>query len=96
MKRHVSIMTQEICDAIPDNAERIVDATLGHGGHMAAMVQAHPQAQFRGIDRDSEILSQAQTYLHQDITANMLDHISFFHTNYTQIPNLLRTQQDTR
>lgn len=96
MKRHVSIMTQEICDAIPPHAQRIVDATLGHAGHLVAMTQHQPQALFRGIDRDTEILEQAQGYMQADITPATRDHIHTFHASYTQLPQLLEQHTTQR
>ncbi len=44
-----------------------VDATLGGGGHAAALLEAHaPEAQVLGIDRDAEALAEARTRLAHD------------------------------
>lgn len=44
---------------VPDGI--IVDATLGGGGHAAALVHAHPSRRIVGIDRDPDALTAAST-----------------------------------
>jgi 16S rRNA (cytosine1402-N4)-methyltransferase len=46
-----------------DGGGYVVDATLGRGGHAAALLAAAPHAQLIGIDRDPEALQASESYL---------------------------------
>src|SRR5579864_8877628 len=57
---HQPVMVAEMVDvlrAVPDGV--LVDATVGGGGHSAALLAAHPGLQLVGLDRDPAALDAA-------------------------------------
>ncbi|MCA9721470.1 MAG: 16S rRNA (cytosine(1402)-N(4))-methyltransferase, partial [Gemmatimonadetes bacterium] len=54
---HVPVLLPEVL-ALAAGARRVVDATLGHGGHAEAFLDAGAEAVL-GIDRDPEALAIA-------------------------------------
>ncbi len=57
---HVPVLVDRVVEllaAVPDG--RFVDATLGGGGHAAAVLAAHPGLELLGIDRDDAALAAA-------------------------------------
>ncbi len=58
--RHLPVMVAEVVDVLrPVPAGVIVDATVGAGGHAAALLDALPQHSLIGLDRDDEALAMA-------------------------------------
>lgn len=58
--RHLPVMVAEVVDVLrPVPAGVIVDATVGAGGHAAALLDALPDHTLIGIDRDDEALALA-------------------------------------
>jgi 16S rRNA (cytosine1402-N4)-methyltransferase len=62
----------------------LVDATLGLGGHSRALLNACPQAQLVGIDRDARALEIAAGRL-----AEFAGRTTFLHAVYDELPQLL-------
>ena len=61
---HVPVMVAEVVEWLrPRPGVRVVDATLGFGGHAAALLAAAPRACLLGIDRDPAALAHAQARL---------------------------------
>jgi 16S rRNA (cytosine1402-N4)-methyltransferase len=62
---HIPVLPAEVLKYIgSDNRQRkIIDGTLGNGGHSALILQQNPQAELLGIDRDGEALERAQKKL---------------------------------
>ncbi|MBL3687257.1 16S rRNA (cytosine(1402)-N(4))-methyltransferase RsmH [Leucobacter zeae] len=64
---HVPVLLDRCLDLLAPVAARpgavVVDATLGMGGHSAAMLAAHPGLTVIGLDRDTEALALAGTRL---------------------------------
>ncbi|MFM7510034.1 MAG: 16S rRNA (cytosine(1402)-N(4))-methyltransferase RsmH [Actinomycetota bacterium] len=61
---HVPVLLDRVVEllaAVPDG--RFVDATLGGGGHAAAVLAAHPGLELIGIDRDDAALAAAAVRL---------------------------------
>ena len=56
---HTSVLLREIVSWAPANTTRILDATLGLGGHAHALLSAHPSATLLGFDRDEQALEFA-------------------------------------
>lgn len=61
---HVPVMAGEIVEVFrPVPAGTVVDATVGAGGHARALLEALPQVEVLGLDRDAEALSEANRML---------------------------------
>ena len=59
-QRHASVLLNETIDAFREMPNGvIVDATAGAGGHSAALLESHPEAQLIAIDRDPSALQIA-------------------------------------
>lgn len=62
MSAHTSVLLAEVLDQLaPREGMRIVDATLGRGGHSEALLEAG--AEVFGIDRDSEAIEESRARL---------------------------------
>jgi 16S rRNA (cytosine1402-N4)-methyltransferase len=70
--------------ALADRPAVLVDATLGLGGHAAALLAAHPQLTLVGLDRDPEALGLARRRL-----AAHADRIHLVHAVYDRIADVL-------
>ncbi|MGV1005365.1 MAG: 16S rRNA (cytosine(1402)-N(4))-methyltransferase RsmH [Candidatus Nanopelagicales bacterium] len=62
----------------------VLDATIGMGGHSAAILAAHPRLRLIGMDRDAAALSLAGERL-----ATHRERITLVHETYDQIPAAL-------
>jgi 16S rRNA (cytosine1402-N4)-methyltransferase len=62
----------------------LVDATLGLGGHAAALLAAHPGLRLVGIDRDPDALAASAQRL-----APYADRIDLVHAVYDELPDVL-------
>jgi 16S rRNA (cytosine1402-N4)-methyltransferase len=61
---HEPVMAEEITELFgPVPPGTVVDATLGGGGHSAALLAAHPHLSVLGIDRDGEAIAAATARL---------------------------------
>jgi 16S rRNA (cytosine1402-N4)-methyltransferase len=90
---HVPVMLAEIVAllapalvpaAAQGPAPVLVDCTLGLGGHAAALLEACPQAQLIGLDRDPEALKRAQARL-----APYADRVRLVEAVYDELPAVL-------
>jgi 16S rRNA (cytosine1402-N4)-methyltransferase len=62
--QHVSVLLREVVAAFEQApAGWVVDATLGGGGHSAALLEAWPQLNVLGLDRDPAALAAATSRL---------------------------------
>ncbi|MBI3132516.1 MAG: 16S rRNA (cytosine(1402)-N(4))-methyltransferase RsmH [Acidobacteria bacterium] len=66
--QHVPVLLQEVLDTLqPSGDARILDLTLGLGGHAEALLaQCGPGACYLGVDRDPEARARAQARLGHD------------------------------
>jgi 16S rRNA (cytosine1402-N4)-methyltransferase len=55
----------------------LVDATAGLGGHMRAVLEAHPEARVIGMDRDVEMVKKAQERLKEFGARAQVVHAAF-------------------
>ena len=87
---HEPVMAQRIVEllapALATPAAVYVDATLGLGGHAAAILTAVPTARVIGIDRDTEALSVARRRL-----ATWAAQVEFVHAIYDELPEVLES-----
>lgn len=77
---HIPVLETEIVKNTPGQAQRIVDATLGAGGHARSMLVKAPKAELLGIDQDERMLAVAQKAL-QDVS----DRVNLMRGNFREI-----------
>ncbi len=86
--RHVPVALPRVAEllapALADRPAVLVDATLGLGGHAAALLAEHPQLTLVGLDRDPEALAMARRRL-----AAHADRIHLVHAVYDRIADVL-------
>lgn len=82
---HKSVLLQDVLDTLdPQPKDRILDLTVGLGGHAAALLKnAGPEASFVGIDADEQNLEIAKSNL-----SNFSNLQTFYHTNFSKISDL--------
>jgi len=56
---HVSVLLREILSFAPRPTRRVLDATVGMGGHAFALLSEHPDASLLAFDRDEKALELA-------------------------------------
>jgi len=85
---HVPVMRERIVEllapALTEPGATYVDATLGLGGHAAAILEACPQAHLVGIDRDPQALAVARERL-----AAFQGRTTFVEAVYDELPQVL-------
>lgn len=85
---HVPVMLDRVLTLLDPVASGpsavVVDATLGLGGHAAALLARHPQLRLIGIDRDPAALARSAARL----TAHS-DRITLVHGVYDTLPDVL-------
>ena len=83
-RMHVPVMVAEVRDLLCAHGPRVVvDATLGTGGHAAAMLEA-TQARLIGLDRDTDALEVARERL-----ASFGDRATLRHADFGQIAEVV-------
>lgn len=75
--RHVSVLLREILAHSPASTRRILDATVGMGGHSFALLSHHPHASVLAFDRDEHALSIARKRLE-----DFGDRVAFRHGDF--------------
>ena len=82
---HVPVMLNETLEALNVSAGGLfVDATLGMGGHAEAILEASPNTQLIGLDRDGEALEIAKSRL-----SKFGKRFTAIHSDYRQIKSAL-------
>ena len=88
--RHVPVLldtsVELLAPALQEPGSVYLDATLGMGGHAAAVLHAAPQAQLVGIDRDPEALELARERLDRE---GVGERATLVHATYDEIPQVL-------
>ncbi len=90
--QHVPVLLSRVAAVLapalrpgPDRPQRVlVDATLGLGGHSAALLAAHPDLTVIGLDRDPEALRHAAERL-----GGYADRVVLRHASFDRIPEVL-------
>ncbi len=82
---HIPVLPDAVLKYIgsEQRSRRIIDGTLGNGGHSALIMQHNPQAQLLGIDRDDEALNRASKNL-----AFASDRIKLVRGQYSELESL--------
>lgn len=75
--------------SVPERPPVVIDATLGLGGHTAALLTAHPRLTVVGIDRDPEALRRTAERLGPDASR-----VHLVHAVYDQIADIGYTDVD--
>ena len=60
--RHIPVLYREVLEYLAvdvDRPMRVIDATLGSGGHSCLILEKNRQAELLGIDRDGDALTRA-------------------------------------
>jgi 16S rRNA (cytosine1402-N4)-methyltransferase len=65
-REHVPVLRAEVVDLLTTGGKRFIDATVGAGGHAAALLAATPDAQLLGLDADPQALVIAEQRLATD------------------------------
>ena len=82
---HESVMLDEIVDVFATvPAGTVVDATLGGGGHSAAILERYPALSILGIDRDEQALAAARRRL-----APFGDRVTTAHARFDAVDEIL-------
>jgi len=82
---HVPVLVGEVVEWLrPRPGARLVDATLGLGGHAASLLAAAPGALLLGLDRDPQALAIARARL-----AAETDRVHLRHAHFAELPALL-------
>lgn len=85
---HVPVLLDRVLallgPALADRPAVAVDATLGLGGHAAALLAAHPRLTLVGLDRDPVALERSRRRL-----APYADRIHLVHAVYDRMPEVL-------
>jgi 16S rRNA (cytosine1402-N4)-methyltransferase len=89
MPEHVPVLLERclalLAPAVSTPGAVVVDATLGLGGHSAALLERHPDLRLVGLDRDTEALARSQ-----DRLAPWADRTTLVHAVYDELPDVLR------
>ena len=83
MSEHTPVLVQEVMDLLkPKEGDILLDATLGHGGHAKAFLDAAGKgAKVIGLDADPEAIKVAQKNLSQ-----YGDAITYHEQNFNTLP----------
>jgi 16S rRNA (cytosine1402-N4)-methyltransferase len=82
---HLPVLLRESLDLLaPERGGLFVDATVGLGGHAAALLERGPAARLVGLDRDAEALRRAGIRL-----APFGDRVRLAHGNFHRLEELL-------
>lgn len=83
--QHLPVMRDEIVAVFANvPAGTIVDATVGGGGHAAALLEARDDVAVVGLDRDPDALTAARAAL-----AGFGDRATLIHARYDRLPSAL-------
>jgi len=86
-REHVPVMVAEVVDLLSvPHPHVVIDATLGMGGHAAALGEANPDAKLIGIDRDADALEAARQRLE-----SFGDRIRLVHSDFAEIESAARS-----
>lgn len=81
---HVPVLLEEVLALLDVSRPGLyIDATVGLGGHAAALLQINPEARLIGLDRDESALDQAR-----EILAPFADRATLYQMDFRSISDL--------
>jgi 16S rRNA (cytosine1402-N4)-methyltransferase len=83
---HAPVLAAEVIELLRD-AERVLDCTLGGGGHSEALLVAGV-ASVVGVDRDPEALASASRRLHEFAAAGRFSAVESNYATLNELPSL--------
>ena len=81
--KHIPVLPEAVCSFLAPEGRtvrRIVDGTVGYGGHSALLLQRKPDAELLGLDRDGDALAAARERL-----AFAGDRVHLVHSDYSRM-----------
>ncbi len=88
--RHLPVLASEVTELFaPVPAGLVIDATVGGGGHAAALLSTHPHLRLLGVDRDATAVAAARQRLRR-----FGDRAEVVHARFDEIPRLLDERPD--
>ena len=82
---HIPVMTKEVLEyLVPAKwACRIIDATLGFGGHSSAIIKKNPLVEVLGIDRDSYALNYSR-----ELFAGQAERVTIIKARFSELADM--------
>ena len=80
---HIPVLPEAVCSFLAPESRtvrRIVDGTVGYGGHSSLLLERKPEAELLGLDRDEEALAAARGRL-----AFAGDRVHLMHSDYSRM-----------
>lgn len=86
--KHLPVLYREVVEYLGalKGPCRIIDGTLGSGGHSSLILQANPEAVLMGIDRDGDALKRAEEKL-----AFAADRVKLMRGNFSELADLAKS-----
>ena len=87
--KHIPVLPEAVCSFLaPENrtVRRIVDGTVGYGGHSALLLERLPHAELLGLDRDEDALAAARERL-----AFARGRVHLVHSDYSRMADRAAT-----
>lgn len=81
--KHIPVLPEAVCSFLAPEGRavrRIVDGTVGYGGHSALLLKSKPEAELLGLDRDEDALAGARETL-----AFAGDRVHLVHSDYSRM-----------
>src|SRR5271155_2504006 len=90
-KPHTPVLLDEVLEWLDVKPEgNYVDATLGAGGHSAAIAQKLTSGRLISLDRDAQALALAQERLTTSFGTEMQSKITLVHAAFSKIVEVVR------
>ncbi len=89
---HTPVMCDEVCSFLPPDVKLIVDCTLGHGWHTAALLSLAKDALLIGFDIDERMMTKAKLMIgtrDKEQGTTIWKRIEYVRGNYADIVSVL-------
>ena len=84
---HIPVLPKEVIESLNLKSDQVVlDGTLGGAGHTSLILSANKSIKVIAFDRDEEAIAFSKKRLGKDAKR-----VTFIHSNYKQIPEVLKT-----